>query len=738
MTLHLLNILPFPSGRPDGGWDRAYELIPAAQIAQEQINNASDLLSGYKLEVVTVQSESCGLSVVNDGLLNTFQKIADPRNSLNVVGLSGLFCSTVTHVLAPIFGIPSLTYLQVAASTTPDHRDSERYPWLVHLISTSAGYNDAVLAMMREFNWRRIGIVYNSMGALFRGLARDLAKKEVFVNGHFTLSSSIPMTSSSVEKDLIYPLLISEGTRVVIVTGSIEECVAIMCSAYKMRANYPGYVYIFYTRILSEFIRYANTTECSVEQILQAMEGVFILSFNIGTGYNGTMVSGVTYQEYLKLYQSLISKTEDDINTTLNTNNTFANVMYDEVWTFALALNASLKELEKVVNLGAVTLKESEKVAGIIRSKIPSLSFQGASGYIKFDENRDESTEIEISQVINGSEIVIAIYDKNLTLLRDLGDLPGDGFNKVHRVIPLWLTLCFTVLTLFCFVFTAVIFIIILWYRKRPEVKASSPVLLVIIFIGCFATYLATELRTLLRGWVISHPQIFTLVCNLEIWLGILGMYLIFSTLLVRLFRIRYIFFKDYGERTKYLEDRYLIGMVFLLSGVGVAILSLWVATDTIVKYTTIQYMADANPPHFEILSVCTSKNLEAWLGITFGYAGIMVAIVVFIAVQTRKIRISNFKDTKKLNIYFFVTAGAISVLLPLFFVSEKAIKSDILSHICCGLVFITVGFNCQIFIFIPLVVVMVRNMRKEQIAKAKPVPKYRLGRKETQFAVVY
>ena len=72
-TLYLLNVLPYPDNRTFAGWDRAFELIPAGHLATRHINNDSNVLQGYRLEVIDVESEACGISFVNEALLNYYK-----------------------------------------------------------------------------------------------------------------------------------------------------------------------------------------------------------------------------------------------------------------------------------------------------------------------------------------------------------------------------------------------------------------------------------------------------------------------------------------------------------------------------------------------------------------------------------------------------------------------------------------------------------------------------------------
>ena len=735
--LHLLNILPFPVDQLGAGWDRGYELLPAAQIAQDYINNNSNLLQGYSLEVVTVRSEPCGLSSVNDGLVNSYAKVLDPQRSLNVVGLTGLFCSSVTNTLGPIFSFPSVTYLQVAASTAPEHRNNGDFQWLVHLLSSSVAFNDAVLAMMNTFGWTRTGLIYDSLGVFFRGIATEFEGR--FLKNNFTLTSSLPISKINFEADYIFRSLVNQGTKVVVVIASVPEAVNIMCNAYQRNAMYPGYVYIFQSRILSEFISNANFTDCTQEQMQQVMEGVFLIEYSLVVNKNTTLVSGLTYKEYHQEYTSRLSELAPLINYTVTSANIYANVMHDEIWTFALALNASLPDLQGKVDLEDVTMQQSPVLADALRRVVANVSFQGASGFIKFDPNRDGNSEINIFQVINGKQVVVATYNSdqgfNLTLLKNITP-PGDTFERINRTLPLWLSTTIGVLTSFCFIFTTAVLFALLWFRNRPEVKASSIYLNLLIFTGCYFTYIGSEMRTLSRGYVISNEHAFNLICNLELWFANTGMNLIFSTLFVRLFRIRQIFFyKKYGRQMNYLKDQYLILVVLFLCGIGIIILIPWTIFDRLRKTTTVTYIPDASPPHFEVHSTCDSDHLGIWLATAFAYVGMIIAVVVFMAIQTRKIKRSNFKDTKKIIAYVFITVITLCILMPLWAISDSVIMNDILGHIFISLAFIAVGFFCQLFVFVPQIFLAINNHHKEQQRRSSGVPEYKIRPRETQFS---
>ena len=111
-TLYLLHIAPYPDSAKSAGWDRGFELIPAGHLATRHINNDPNILQGYNLEIISVESESCARRLIIKGLLNYYMQSLDPESSKCVYGVVGLYCSAVTNTIAPIVNHPNIGYVQ--------------------------------------------------------------------------------------------------------------------------------------------------------------------------------------------------------------------------------------------------------------------------------------------------------------------------------------------------------------------------------------------------------------------------------------------------------------------------------------------------------------------------------------------------------------------------------------------------------------------------------------------------
>ena len=731
VPLYLLNILPFPDDSPGSGWDRANELIPAAQLAVDQINNASGILPGYKLQVISVDAEACGITTISKGLVNTYANLFDPKKPLNVVGFTGLFCSTVTEYITSVFGIPEMTYLQLAGSTTPQHRDSEAFPWLVHTVSSSIALNNAVLAILREREWQRISTVYDSSTLAHMTTESDL-ERQAMNTTEFNVTRSIQIDPF----DNVFPTIINSQSRIVYVSALNSGCAEILCEAYHRDAIYPGYVYILLDRSIPGLISEANITNCSSSQIMEALEGVFFLRFGLANDEDTKLVSNVTYREYYNEYLQRLMEIEMATKTNLDKNNTYANAMYDQIWAFALALGNSLENVEiNNITLDNLQLQQSELFAKIVRNEFRNLSFEGATGFINFESSNEVSSVVDIYQVIDGKEELVRIYDpvvsEELQHVRNISP-PGDTFETRMYRLPLFESTLIYIVIFVCMFITALVVIFMLVYRHRPEVKASSPWLNMIMITGCYFLYTSCLMRNLTKGHWNKYQTFATVICNIEAWFGMTGMVIIFSTLLMRLLRTYYIF-RTFGKVSRYWKDRFLVLWISIFCLGGILILLVWTIVDTFHVTAIPEFISDDNPPYFQVNYSCSSDHVIQWVLFAFLYNGIIMISVMVMAVRTRKIRLSNFKHTKQINIFIFMTCMTLLTLLPLWYVIEITLGMIAVAHFIVCFAFLSPGVYCIVSLFLPQVYTTIKNIVMK--TSAEGMPTQRTLKKECQFA---
>ena len=92
----------------------------------------------------------------------------------------------------------------------------------------------------------------------------------------------------------------------------------------------------------------------------------------------------------------------------------FANSLYDQVWAFALAINNFLKSVQSP-NLSFEDYRIGKRVpdlSNILEHELENnTAFQGASGWIDFNENHKSPTFVNIFQFRKENLILVGIYD---------------------------------------------------------------------------------------------------------------------------------------------------------------------------------------------------------------------------------------------------------------------------------------------------------------------------------------
>ena len=713
-TLYLLNIVPYPVS--DGSvasvilWDRAFELIPAGQLAAEQINNCSDILPGQKLELINIDSDACGINIVSKGTTNIYRELVNP-NQTCIVGVIGLFCSPVTSAISPIISHPNIGgYVHIAASTSPLRRVSplnSRDSSLFHIIESSSVFNEATLALMHTYNWQRITSVYTESDIYFKSTSDDFINRVLSTNPEYKLVTRIPISDNSLaDITKTFNIINNNGARISYwsVTYEVPN---LLCKAFQRNFVWPGYVYIIQEHGIGKILQIE--TSCCREEMLKAMEGVFILDYRLYVENDTELVSGLSYSEYQSLYTQKLKEFANATNEDIQSN-VYANSLYDQVWAFALATNNSLPSVESQ-NLSFEDYGIGKRVpilSNILKNELKNVTFQGASGRIDFSQNQGSPTFVNIFQVQNGNPKLIGVYDPfshNVTLTEaalHVSDIPRDTFETIYELLPPWLGGCIAVAQITLFGLITINLILIIWWKRERDIKATSPLFSTLMMIGCYSLCAAPLFQTVYRMFVIDNMVLVTSLCHLKIWASV-GIELILSTLFLRLLRIYRIFHaKQMTMMNDYWMDKYLLIYVLSICMGKVFLLILWNSITPISSKTVLEYvpsgLGGTGFPHYMATTHCIISPV--WLAITLLYSGILLLMVVVLAIETRHVENDLHKDTKKVNVFIFLVVIVLAITVPLWIIFEKInIK---IGAVFEWLAFFSVPLLCQICLLAP------------------------------------
>lgn len=718
-VLYLLNVQPYPDESEFSGFDGGLQLIPAAHLAAEEINNRSDILKEHELKVVDIDAEACGRGLITKGLVNLYRELVSVNRSQCVVGVIGFVCSSVTNVLAPIIGHPNIGYVTLANSVSPKHRNTVQYPNLFHTISSSSLHNTVVVSLMKMFNWKRIGLVFDSISIFFRSTANDFAQ-QVQNSIEAKLTATVPILNSPELINQAFTIINSEEARISYWLGNDGQNALCLCEAYRRKFLWPGYVYILrYNPSIVANILKANTS-CNMDEMLQAMEGVFLLDYRLFVKEDTTLFSGWSYSEFRQRYVEALNTFAISHNMTLH-ENIYANSFYDQVWTFALAVNQSLPTIKSQnLSLTDYTVRNRQQISSIFKQELENLAFQGASGWIQFDMNHEIPSFIDIFQIQNSTANRIAIYDPfmmNITPTKNFPDyIPNDTFDTVYELLPLWLGVSIFIIQalLFCLITTTTVFLF--WWRKEREVKATSFLLSMLLTIGCYLLCIGPVIRTVYRVVVIHNATLLTIMCNVNLWSTSFGLDLLLATLLVRIFRVVHVF-RSFQKTSKYFSDEYLLLYSLLTCSVKVIILVIWSIVDLYRSQIDREYIPTATPAQYKAIVFCSCSSLAVWLLVSVVYSVVLLSLVMFLAIQTRHIKKIFFKDTKKVNLFVFLVIITLTTTIPLKLIFSQ-LKIEMGADLSEWFGVCIVAIMCQLCLIIPKLLPLA--VKKYKIKKGK------------------
>lgn len=686
-VVRLLVLLPLSEKalNQNRAWEIGPEILPGAQLAVEQINNNSTLLQNCTLNLHVVSIDLCIKDAFTSNINATtpFAEIAaNVRNASNILGMvGGPFCPLLLRrIVSPLASRELISLFQLSGTTGVSARDPRHinYHNNLNFISPSVDVHyEAIYAMMREFHWKKLYVIAETFNNVTR------------IRG----SVGLDITFSKVQSDLnlTFQNLRRSMKKIVFASVDLDDAVAMLCFAHAGSLTYPNYVWLFHDLTSSALLQ--HNSSCGTKALQEVLQGVFFLRFPFQqSSPKAELVSGDIYSDYYDKYTSRLSEGRLQPNL-------YANIMYDSVWAFALTLNESLSQSGTSLP-DFLRMRGKQKLMESMNKVLRKISFEGAAGSIDFSD-----LEVNGKVEIFFSDDPIGTYhwaSANISLKDSMSNIPSDKLEFRFALIPISLAITLATVVLICLLMTTVILGLFIYFRNEADIKATSPRLSYIMFLGCYLLFGSTLLHSLTGAFPIIGVVAVRSVCGAVIIGDSLGINLIFTTVLLRMLRVHRIF-SHFGKTGKLWSDKVMTLIIMLVVAGDVVLILVWSLVDTFEAIQIISYQFDANPPFYEIRQFCHSEHLHVWLGILLGKLGILFVIVLALAIKTRKIRRSNFKDTKKVNIYIFLAVLVVTMPMALFFML-KSTNSLLGTYLTLYLVFGLVGLFCQLFLFLPKV----------------------------------
>ena len=666
--LKLLTMLPYPDNvlprkfRPS--WDQGDEILPAIELAVEQINNRSDILPCHQLELVNVDGGCDIVPKASLGIMNSLfgkgsgqQKIPYTENPQTIVGVIGPGCTISTVQMSVITNRPEVELVILHDAGSPLLANRTKYKNSISILGSIHPLAFISSELVRETEWRKIAILCDNTRVYYRLIA------EAFVSRLKTELPGVEILFKGPVLRSSYPLFDVRDSlaRIAFLFLPLQHARRIMCLAFHWKLVYPGYQWIVVGQTFEDFVgssasNYFEFTyegreyNCSYETMLSiALNNSFMIHYQFADEISDKPQLNLTFQEILKFYEAKINDINDKNPNATIAPTYWAYNMYDAVWAWALVLdNLTSRHGELTFEYGNKTL------ADMILNEFYSINFQGISGRISFNSSNGfvnrQAILYQISnnlskQISNGT----SIFPRNSYIaIPDIVTETGFPYEDLVGFFIMFQSLEFCVVV--------VLHVLTILYREQKSVKASSLHLSHFVFIGIYLLITATFV---LSAYSLDSeeytPAISSALCQiLWVWLFPISFTLVIGTVTVRTWRL-YRIFIHYLDPGRFISTPSLITILLLLLIIDLLIATVWTAVDP-MQEVLVNFVVE-NGPANELMQdrVCQSRRLNLlWIVMSDGYRILLLAVMVTLTLLTRKIPNKTY-TTSSLRVFSYI-----------------------------------------------------------------------------------
>ncbi|XP_069950485.1 gamma-aminobutyric acid type B receptor subunit 1 isoform X1 [Cherax quadricarinatus] len=694
----------FPIGGSDG-WQGGQACQPAAMLAMEDVNQRPDLLPGYELNLAWNDSlcePGLGAAVMYDLLYN-------PPTKLMLLGGCSTVCTTIGEA-AKMWNLVVLSY----GSSSPALSDRQRFPTFFRTHPSATVHNPTRIRVMQKYNWSRVAIIQQAE-EVFISTVEDLEVRCKDAGIEIVTRQSFLTDPTDAVRNLK-----RQDARIIVGLFYVSAARRVLCEIYKNKLYGKSYVWFFigwYEDNWFENHLVEENLNCTREEMKQAAEGHLTTEALMWNKDNEKTISGMTAGDFrLRLNQALIDRGYENQSTPVGYQE--APLAYDAIWSVALALNKTMEVLAAVNRSIEEFTYTNEEIARELYKAMNATQFLGVSGRVAFSTDGDRIAWTQVEQMIDGRYHKLGYYHvqtDNLTWFNReqwIGSKVPQDRTIVRRQLrtvslALFISMCTistigAVWALFLLGFTFA-------HRHRRLIQLSHPACNNITLVG-IVLCLGSIFLLGLDGQFVSQQQ-FPTVCGLRAWCLTLGFTLAYGAMFSKIWRVHRLTTKTKMEN-KRVEPWKLYVMVGSFVVVDVIVLSVWQAVDPLQRRLEVFPLEKPKDAVEDIkikpeLEHCESKHNTIWLGLLYGYKGLLLIFGLFLAYETRSIKLKQINDSRLvgMSIYNVVVLCLITAPVTLVISTQQDASFAFVSLaiiFCC--------FLSMALVFVPKIVEIVRH----------------------------
>lgn len=663
-------------------------------MAFEDVNKATNLLKvkgkNIQFKVVPV-IRAVGETTISliDALFNLYVK-----NKIPVVGTIGPPFKKQNEL-----GMHFMQgYFELQGSYSEAHEPVEDY-FAVFFKNTPSIITrfDAARRLIDNYNWTRVGILYDLSDKTYRKNVDSLRKAMDTSIGNNN-SLNILLYDSIWSEPPSYPVsnemrkLQEQGARIILALVSVPGARKLFCEAYLRQMYSPKVTWILfetlpsdwasskYDSIVDEFTNQkTREISCNEDELLIAAYGYISITKQKVRRDKERTISNMTGNDFVKRLHDHL-----DVGVKCPDNTAYA---YDMVWTMTLLYDdafASGRIRNNDIDFeNDNALKRARRLYTLLRD-LPRIKFQGITGPVCYQRVfNDKSDRIgQLSLFSNkDTSVIIGMDDftqKNLTMIPEAtsilfknGNVPKDKAIYLTKfahfakplLVTMWIIACIGILLAISFL------IITLIFAQDKNISMQSPAINCVIIFGsvlCYSSVIIYGLDTRFTSKENTHYICWSFLFTLST-----GFTLTFGSLFAKAWHIYKLYMTPEVKLQRSMKsssDWSLFAIIGLFIFIDSIALINWVEFspfDYDIRNITQEEDLFADTIEIEQIVGCSCEYETQFTIGMYCYKGVILIFGIFLAWQSRnaKIRMQNESKQIAMAIYNVVAVSVIGVI---------------------------------------------------------------------------
>uniref|UniRef100_A0A8C1QN53 Gamma-aminobutyric acid (GABA) B receptor, 1a n=1 Tax=Cyprinus carpio TaxID=7962 RepID=A0A8C1QN53_CYPCA len=646
-----------------GGWPGGQACLPAAQMALDLVNNRTDILPDYELELIHYDS-MCDPGEATKLLYDLLY-----TEPIKIVLMPG--CSSVSTLVAEAARMWNLIVFSYGSSS-PALSNRQRFPTFFRTHPSATLHNPTRVRLFQKWGWTKIATIQQTT-EVFTSTLDDLEERVKEAGIEISVRQSFLTDPAVAVKNLK-----RQDARIIVGLFYETEARKVFCEVFKEKLYGKKYVWFLIGWYADNWFKIKDPAiNCTVENMTEAVEGHVTTEIVMLNPETVRGASNLTSQEFLaQLMSRLGGKNPEETGGFQE-----APLAYDAVWALALALNKTVAPLRaKGWTLEDFNYNNKEITAEIYRA-LNTSSFEGVSGHVVFDAQGSRMAWTLIEQLQGTNKTEKPILD---TMTSTKGNLSWYGNDKwiglgppadqtkvieEFRYLSQKLFVSVSVFAGLGILLGIVCLSFNIYNSSIRYIQNSQPYLNNMTAVGCVLA-LAAVFPLGIDGLHVHRSQ-FPVVCQFRLWLLGLGFSLAYGSMFTKIWWVHTVFTKkdEKKEKRKHLEPWKLYVTVAVLLAIDVLSLLIWQIMDplhiTVEKFTKEAPKEDLDVLIQPLLEHCSSEKMNTWLGVVYGYKGLLLLLGIFLAYETKSISTEKINDHRAVGMAIYNVAVLCMITAP-------------------------------------------------------------------------